>query len=191
MSNSSVVQVARAGAIIGKYSRPEVLALFESGKLKGSDHYWTQGMAGWAPLPDFVKHEEGRLRALEIAKNEADRVEKEKLARDEERLRKKVEEAVAERLAQEREKGPKGGEQEDNNLGLIGGVLFIGGIFCVLGAFSSRNKAQQASDGLTFLSGSRNYTPIDSSGYQGFAFVAGAVALLGLGLIVAGLSKKK
>lgn len=191
MGDFSIIHLARAGAVIGKYSRSEVIALFESGELKESDHYWTQGMAGWAPLPELVKDEKQRLRALEIAKNEAERAEKEKLARDEERLRKKVEEAVAERLAQAREKSLEDGEQQDNNLGLVGGVLFVGGILCVLGAFSSRNKAQEASDGLTFLAGSRNYTQIDSSGYQAFAFVAGAVALLGLGLIVAGLSKKK
>ena len=55
MSNNSIIQVARAGVVIGKYSPPEFVALLESGQLRDSDHYWQEGMGGWAVLSEYIK----------------------------------------------------------------------------------------------------------------------------------------
>ena len=132
-----------------------------------------------------------RFRAEAEEKLNREKSERESRARDDEQLRQRVEAEVRARLTEERAKGAPSAEAEENNLGCFGGVLFAGGVVGVLGAYGARNNEQRGSDGLTFLSGSRRYTPIDSSGYDAFAFVAGAVALLGLGLIIAGLSRKK
>lgn len=113
---------------------------------------------------------------------------------DDEKLSRKVEAAVRERLAEERAKERAKAEQAkqgDGNLGCLGGALFVGGVAAVLLAYNSRNNEQRKSDALEWASGSRRYTPIDSSGYDAFAFVAGAAALLGLALIIVGLSRKK
>ena len=56
--------------------------------------------------------------------------------------------------------------------GCLGGVLCVGGVVGVVGAFSARDWAKN-----------------DFSGYE--TFVAGAVALLGLALIIAGLVRSK
>lgn len=191
MSSSRQVTIARDGKEIGTFNPEEAVRLLVLGQLLDTDHFWHEGMANWEFLTRLKDSEELRLKSEAEERSSREKLEKEMREKDEERLRKKVEEAVKQRLAEELGKGARDKEGEENNLGCFGGALFVGGVIAVLGAFSSRNNAQRASDGLTFLSGSRRYTPIDSSGYDAFAFVAGAVALLGLGLIIAGLARKK
>jgi hypothetical protein len=191
MSLPLQVRIARAGKEVGSYDSAEALRLLGLGTLKPTDHYWHLGMGGWELLSKLDESEAKRLITEAQQKLDALKAEKLSIAGDEERLRQKVEEAVRARLAEERAKGAPSKDADDNNLGCFGGVLFAGGVVGVLGAYGARNNEQRSSDGLTFLSGSRRYTPIDSSGYDAFAFVAGAVALLGLGLIIAGLSRKK
>ena len=191
MSSPLQVRIARAGKEVGTYDSVEALRLLGLGTLKPTDHYWHLGMGGWELLSKFDESEPKRLITEAQQKLDALKAEKLSIAGDEERLRQKVEEAVRARLAEERAKGAPSKDADDNNLGCFGGVLFAGGVVGVLGAYGARNNAQSSSDGLTFLSGSRRYTPVDSSGYDAFAFVSGAVALLGLGLIIAGLSRKK
>ncbi len=169
-----VVKIMRDKQVIGEYSMPEVFRFLAIGTLRTSDYYWHKGMPNWIKLSQLQDEDQA------IAK-----------AREEERFNLRVDEAVRLRLAEAGSRGSMGQGGKDNNLGVLGGVLFVSGVVGVVGAFASRDKAQSASDGITFLSGSRNYTKIDSSGYEAFAFVAGAIALLGLGLIVAGLSKNK
>lgn len=184
------VRIARSGKEIGTFNAEEAVRLLALGQLLSTDYFWHEGMANWALLPNLKNSEELRLKSEAEKMVNREKLEKEK-REDEDRLRQKVEEAVKQRLAEERANGGQGKEGEENNLGCFGGALFVGGVVAVLGAYSSRNNAQRASDGLTFLSGSRRYTAIDSSGYDAFTFVAGAVALLGLGLIIAGLARKK
>jgi len=191
MSSPLQVRIARAGKEVGSYDSAEALRLLGLGTLKPTDHYWHLGMGGWEPLSKLDASEGLRLRAEAEEKLNREKAERESRAQDDERLRQRVESEVRARLAEERGKGSPSKGAEENNLGCFGGVLFVGGVVGVIGAYSARNNEQRGSDGLTFLSGSRRYTPIDSSGYDAFAFVAGAVALLGLGLIIAGLSRKK
>ena len=191
MSEPLKVRIARAGKELGSFEVGVAVQRLSSGQLEPTDHFWLPGMAGWELLSKLKETVEQRSKSEAQERANRERAEREMREKDEERLRQKVEEAVQQRLADERAKGAQGGKPEENNFGCVGGALFVGGILSVLGAYSSRNKAQMASDGLTLLSGSRRYTPIDSSGYDAFAFVAGAVALLGLGLIIAGLSKRK
>ena len=75
-------------------------------------------------------------------------------------------------------------------------VLFVSGVAGVLGAYFARNDAQSESEtglvsGRGFSAHWGPYPQIDSSGYYAFAFVAGAIALLGLGRIIAGLVRSK
>lgn len=191
MSSPLQVRIARAGKEVGTYDSAEALRLLGLGTLKPTDHYWHLGMGGWELLSKLDASEVLRVRAEAEEKLNREKTEKESRARDEERLRQRVEAEVRARLAEERGKSAPTKGAEENNLGCFGGVLFVGGVVGVLGAYGARNNEQRGSDGLTFLSGSRRYTPIDSSGYDAFAFVAGAIALLGLGLIIAGLSRKK
>ena len=191
MSSPLQVRIARAGKEVGTYDSAEALRLLRVGTLKPTDHYWHLGMGGWELLSNLDASEGLRLRAEAEEKLNREKAERELRAQDDERLRHRVEAEVRARLAEEMGKGAPRKDAEENNLGCFGGVLFAGGVVGVLGAYGARNNEQKSSDGLTFLSGSRRYTPIDSSGYEAFAFVAGAVALLGLGLIIAGLSRKK
>ena len=191
MSTLLQVKISRDGKEIGTYEAKEAVRLLALGQLLPTDHYWHEGMVNWELLTRLKDSEELRLKSEADERTNREKLEKEMREKDEERLRQKVEEAVKQRLAEEKAKGAKDKEGEGNNLGCFGGALFVGGVVAVLWAYSSRNIAQRASDGLTFLSGSRRYAPIDSSGYDAFAFVAGAVALLGLGLIIAGLARKK
>ena len=71
--------------------------------------------------------------------------------------------------------------------------MFAGGVVAVLGAYFARyiehtkmNRMMESRYGVAY--GSHQ---IDSSGYYAFTYVAGAIALLGLGLIIAGLSRSK
>ena len=183
-----VVKIMRNKEVIGEYPLPEVPRLLADGTLKASDYFWHKGMPNWIKLSQLQDDERARARTTEdqlVA--EAVKV---RLA-EQERFNQRVDEEVRSRLAYVRSKDAAGQGGKDNNLGVLGGVLFVGGVVGVVGAFSSRDQAQSASDGITLLSGSRNYTKINSSGYETFAFVAGAVALLGLGLIIAGLSRNK
>ena len=78
------------------------------------------------------------------------------------------------------------------NLGWFGWVFFVGGVVGALQSFSSRDTAQKLQNGWKgYIPGTRIYEKIDSSSYEAFAFVAVAIALLGLGLIVAELQRKK
>jgi hypothetical protein len=182
-----LVKIMRDKQVIGEYSLPEVFRFLAIGTLRTSAYYWHKGMPNWIKLSQLQEDQ-----AIAKAREEqlfAEAV-KDRLT-EEARFNQRVDEAVRSRLAEARSKGAMGQGGKDNNLGVLGGVLFVGGVVGVVGAFASRDKAQSASDGITFLSGSRNYSKIDSSGYETFAFVAGAVALLGLGLIIAGLARNK
>jgi hypothetical protein len=189
MSTLLQVRIARAGKEVGIYDAAEALRLLGLGTLKPTDHYWHPGMAGWELLSKLDASERLSAEADERLKRE--KAEAELSATDDERLKQRVEAEVAARLAEERAKGSPSKDAEGNNLGCIGGVFFAGGVIGVLVAYGSRNNEQRTSDALTFASGSRRYASIDSSGYDAVAFVAVAVALLGLGLIIAGLSRKK
>ena len=191
MSSPLQVRIARSGKELGTYDSAEALRLLGVGTLKPTDHYWHLGMGGWELLSNLGISEGLRLKSEAKKKLDREKAERESRAREDERLRQRVEAEVRARLAQESGRVAPIKGAEENNLGCYGGVLFVGGVIGVIGTYISRNKAQSASDGLTFLSGSRRYTSIDSSGYDAFAFVAGAVALLGLGLIIAGLARKK
>ncbi len=191
MSTLLQVRIARAGKEVGIYDAGEALRLLGLGTLKPTDHYWHSGMAGWALLSELDASERHRLSAEADERLKPEKADAELSATDDERLKQRVEAEVAARLAEERAKGSPSKDAEGNNLGCIGGVFFAGGVIGVLVAYGSRNNEQRTSDALTFASGSRRYTPIDSAGYDAVAFVAGAIALLGLGLIVAGLSRKK
>ena len=83
---------------------------------------------------------------------------------------------------------------------VVGGWLFaggvvavLGGVVAVLGAYIARMIAQSKMDQMVGLRYGVAYGShqIDSSGYYAFTYVAGAIALLGLGLIIAGLSRSK
>jgi hypothetical protein len=50
MSEPLQVKVSRDGKEIGTYSALEAIRLLANGTLKGTDFYWHEGMAGWAPL---------------------------------------------------------------------------------------------------------------------------------------------
>lgn len=191
MSSPLQVRVARAGKEVGTYDSAQVIRLLGVGTLHPTDHYWYPGMGGWELLSKLDASEVLRVRAEAEEKLNREKIEMESRARDDEQLRQRVEAEVRARLAEERAKGAPSKDAEKNNLGCFGGVLFAGGVVGVLGAYGARNNEQRASDGMTLLSGSRRYTAIDSSGYDAFAFVAGAVALLGLGLIIAGFARKK
>ena len=191
MSPSLQVRIARAGKEIGTYDSAEALRLLGLGTLWRTDHYWHPGMADWVLLSKLDASEGRRLSAEANERLKRENTEAELSATDDERLKQRVEAEVATRLAEEMAKGSPSKDAEGNNLGCIGGVFFAGGVIGVLVAYGSRNNAQRTSDALTFASGSRRYTSIDSSVYDAVAFVAVAVALLGLGLIIAGLSRKK
>ena len=189
MSESpQVVKIMRDEQVIGEYSLPEVLRFLADGTLRTSDYYRHNGMPNWIKLSQL--QDEDRARAKTREDQLVAEAVKVRLA-EQERFNQRVDEEVRSRLAYVGSKDAAGQGGKDNNLGVLGSVLFVGGVVGVVGAFSSRDQAQSASDGITLLSGSRNYTKINSSGYETFDFVAGAVALLGLGLIIAGLSRNK
>ena len=191
MSTPLLVRIARAGKEVGTYDSAEALRLLGLGTLWRTDYYWHPGMAGWELLSKLDASEGRRLSAEADERLKREKAEAELSATDDERLKQRVEAEVAARLAEERAKGSPSKDAEGNNLGCIGGVLFAGGVIGVLVAYGNRNNKQSSSDAITFAAGSRRYTSIDSSGYDAVAFVAVAIALLGLGLIIAGLSRKK
>jgi len=192
MSSPLQVTIVRAGNEVGTYELAEVLRLLGAGTLKPTDYYWHEGMRGWELLSKLDTSEVLRVRAEAEEKLNREKTERESRARDDERLRQRVEEEVRARLTGERAKGAPSTGVDGGTLGCLGGVLFVGGVVVVLNSFSSRDKEQRQHNGVFgYIPGTREYEKIDTSGYEAVAFVAGAVALLGLGLIIAGLSRKK
>jgi hypothetical protein len=190
MSKSPSVRISRAGKEIGTFSPDEAIRLLSQGELLPTDYFWQAGMTNWERLSKLKDAQELRQRAESEERANREKSESGMREEDDEKLRRKVEEAVRERLAEERAKEELA-KQGGCNLGLLGGALFAGGVVAVLLAYNARNNEQRKSDALEWATGSRRYTPIDSSGYDAFAFVAGAAALLGLALIIVGLSRKK
>jgi len=192
MSSPLQVRIARAGKEVGTYDSAEALRLLGLGTLKPTDHYWHSGMGGWELLSKLDASEGLRVRAEAEEKLNREKVERESRARDEELLRQRAEAESRARFSEERAKGASGDILGGNGLGGLGGLLFVGGVVVVLNAFSSRDQEQRLHNGLFgYIPGTRTYEKIDSSGYEAVAFVAGAIALLGLGLIVAWLARKK
>ena len=62
MSNPLTVKVSRDGKEIGEYSVPDALRLLVEGTLRGTDHYWQQGMTDWALLSGLKAKEEIRTK---------------------------------------------------------------------------------------------------------------------------------
>jgi hypothetical protein len=192
MSEPLKVRIARAGKELGSFEVGVAVKLLSSGQLEPTDHFWLPGMAGWELLSKLKETVEQRSKSEAEERSNRERAEREMRLRDEERLRRKVEEAVKQRLSEERSKGQPSKGGDGGTLGCVGGVLFVGGVLAVLNAFSSRDKEQSIHNGIYgYIPGTRTYEKIDSSGYEAVAFVAGAIALLGIGLIVAWLSRRK
>ena len=57
-----MVRVSRDGKEIGEYSVPDALRLLVEGTLRGTDHYWQQGMTDWALLSGLKANEEIRIK---------------------------------------------------------------------------------------------------------------------------------
>ena len=192
MSSPLQVRIARAGKEVGTYDSAEALRLLGLGTLKPTDHYWHPGMGGWELLSKLDASEVLRVRAEAEEKLNREKSERESRARDDEQLRQRVEAEVRYRLAEERARGAPSKGASGNGLGCFGGLLFVGGVVGALNSFSARDKAQSMHNGVFgYIPGTREYEKIDSSSYEAFAFVAGAVALLGIGLIIAGLMRRK
>ena len=62
MSTPLMVRVSRDGKEIGEYSVPDALRLLVEGTLRGTDHYWQQGMTDWALLSGLKAKEEIRTK---------------------------------------------------------------------------------------------------------------------------------
>ena len=62
MSTPLMVRVSRDGKEIGEYSVPDALRLLVEGTLRGTDHYWQQGMTDWALLSGLKAKEEVRIK---------------------------------------------------------------------------------------------------------------------------------
>ena len=62
MSTPLMVRVSRDGKEIGEYSVPDALQLLSEGTLRGTDHYWQQGMTDWALLSGLKAKEEIRTK---------------------------------------------------------------------------------------------------------------------------------
>jgi phage shock protein PspC (stress-responsive transcriptional regulator) len=62
MSIPLTVKVSRDGKEIGEYSVPDALRLLAEGTLRGTDHYWQQGMTDWALLSGLKAKEEVRIK---------------------------------------------------------------------------------------------------------------------------------
>ena len=205
MYSSLQVRITRAGKEIGTYDSAEALRLLGLGTLKPTDHYWHLGMGGWELLSQIDSPEGLRLRAEaeermkrykaweEASESNQAKLEESARRRAMEKLnRLKADEESRARFAEERAKSASSDIVGGNGLGCLGGLLFVGGVAVVLNAFSSRDQEQRQHNGVFgYIPGTRTYEKIDSSGYEAVAFIAGAVALLGLGLIIAGLSRKK
>ena len=195
MSESpQVVKIMRDEQVIGEYSLPEVLRLLADGTLRTSDYYRHNGMPNWIKLSQLQDEERARAKTREdqlVA--EAVKV---RLA-EQERFKQRVDEKVRSRLAGAGSLLAGARSKVAQKTGLLGGVFFVCGVVGAVSAISQRDKAQSAgsvSAAIMFLAGDRNsfwFDKIGKSGYEFIAFLCGAIALLGLGLIIAGLSRKK
>ena len=57
-----MVRVSRDGKEIGEYSVPDAIRLLVEGTLRGTDHYWQQGMTDWALLSGLKAKDEVRIK---------------------------------------------------------------------------------------------------------------------------------
>ena len=196
MSESpQVVKIMRDEQVIGEYSLPEVLRFLADGTLRTSDYYRHNGMPNWIKLSQFQDEERARAKTREdqlVA--EAVKV---RLA-EQERFKQRVHEKVRSRLAGAGSLLAGARSKVAQKTGLLGGVFFVCGVVGAVSAISQRDKAQSAGSVLAaimFLAGDdRNsfwFDKIGKSGYEFIAFLCGAIALIGLGLIIAGLSRSK
>ena len=196
MSESpQVVKIMRDEQVIGEYSLPEVLRFLADGTLRTSDYYRHNGMPNWIKLSQFQDEERARAKTREdqlVA--EAVKV---RLA-EQERFKQRVEEKVRSRLAGAGSLLAGARSKVAQKTGLLGGVFFVCGVVGAVSAISQRDKAQSAgsvSAAIMFLAGDdRNsfwFDKIGKSGYEFIALLCGAIALIGLGLIIAGLSRSK
>lgn len=189
-----MVKIMRNKEVIGEYPLPEVPRLLADGTLKASDYFWHKGMPNWIKLSQLQDDERARARTTEdqlVA--EAVKV---RLA-EQERFKQRVDEKVRSRLAGAGSLLAGARSKVAQKTGLLGGVFFVCGVVGAVSAISQRDKAQSAgsvSAAIMFLAGDRNsfwFDKIGKSGYEFIAFLCGAIALLGLGLIIAGLSRNK
>jgi len=188
MSSPLLVKISRDGKELGTYEAKEALRLLINGTLEGTDFYWHDGMTEWAPLLNLVSSETFKQLA-----QKAEAVAKAKAELKERAKRKANEDAISATAKAATTFGVKRSVSgRHDNLAEVGGWLFAVGVVAVPGAYFARNNAQSESDKYwEGMSHRGPYPKIDSSGYETFAFVAGAVALLGLGLIIAGLVRSK
>ena len=122
---------------------------------------------------------------------------------EQERFKQRVYEKVRSRLAGAGSLLAGARSKVAQKTGLLGGVFFVCGVVGAVSAISQRDKAQSAgsvSAAFMYLTGDRNsflgrssfwFNEIGKSGYEFIAILCGAIALLGLGLIIAGLSRNK
>jgi len=57
-----MLRVSRDGKEIGEYSVPDAVRLLSEGTLRGTDHYWQQGMTDWALMSGLKAKEEVRIK---------------------------------------------------------------------------------------------------------------------------------
>jgi hypothetical protein len=198
MSESpQVVKIMRDEQVIGEYSLPEVLRLLADGTLRTSDYYRHNGMLNWIKLSELQDEERARAKTREdqlVA--EAVKV---RLAEQEgfnQRVDERVRSRLAERLAEARSKLAKKSGLLGQKSGLLGGVWFVCGVCVVFVSIDQRDKAQSAGSvgaAISSLFGSEyvSDSSIGSIGHEFIALVFGAIALLGLALIIAGLVRRK
>jgi len=62
MSTPLMLRVSRDGKEIGEYSVPDAVRLLSEGTLRGTDHYWQQGMTDWALMSGLKAKEEVRIK---------------------------------------------------------------------------------------------------------------------------------
>jgi hypothetical protein len=187
MSSPLIVKISRDGKEIGTYEAKEAVRLLVNGTLEGTDFYWHDGMTQWSPLLNLVSSETFKQLA-----QKAEAVAKAKAVLEDRAKRKVNEDAISATARAAKSYGVKKSESErKDNPAEVGGWLFAGGVVAVLGAYFARNDAQSESEKWVRILHRGPYPQIDSSGYYAFAFVAGAIALLGLALIIAGLARNK
>ena len=61
MNDTTIIKIARAGNVIGEFSADSIASLIQSGTLLPSDHYWKNGMSGWALLGPLTNWEKTAL----------------------------------------------------------------------------------------------------------------------------------
>jgi len=120
---------------------------------------------------------------------------------EQERFKQRVDEKVRSRLAGAGSLLAGARSKLAQKSGLLGGVFFVCGVVGAVSSISQRDKEQSAGSvwaAFMFLAGDRNsfwnsfwLNKIGKSGYEFIAILFGAIALLGLGLIIAGLVRRK